>query len=123
MASPRNEDIGKKKAEIARELNVSTRTLDRMVSEKRWPSDWELERLGFLLDVPPEFLLSGFGGVTPSDPPGDALEALGRRLEELEARVEQTRTLVAEGFGLQDRLRELEAERLPPRADHGSAHP
>jgi transcriptional regulator with XRE-family HTH domain len=45
----------------------------------------------------------------PMAPPGQG------RLARLEARVEQTRILVVEGLGLQDRARELEAElSLPP---------
>lgn len=110
-------------AEVAAELEIGRGTLERVMQGKRAAKPYEVREIARALGVPEEFLLHGPG---QSDRPTEmmkasqaleALVALDQRLEALAARVEQTRTLVAEGFGLQERLRELEAEQPPPRAD------
>lgn len=52
--------------QVAAELNLSSRTLDRVIAGQRQARDWELRRLSELLDVPEWFLREGFAG-RPSD--------------------------------------------------------
>ncbi len=47
-------------ADVAPELNVSARTLERVLQGRRQARDWEIARLAELLEVPETFLRSGF---------------------------------------------------------------
>jgi hypothetical protein len=122
IVAARNDEIAAKKVELARELNVSTRTLDRMVAEKRWPSDWEIGRLAELLDVPEGFLRSGF---RPDPAEGDRSVAtqlptdLVSWLEALEEHVDQLRQWsVEDGARLARVERLLDADAEPPPVRH-----
>jgi transcriptional regulator with XRE-family HTH domain len=45
--------------DLARELNISRRTLDRMIAGKRAPRDWETARIEELLELPKWFIRDG----------------------------------------------------------------
>lgn len=101
IAANRNEDIAATKLALARELNVSTRTLDRLVAEKRWPSEWEVDRLASLLEVPDWFLRSGFTvDGSAADEERLTLERLDHRLESLEAEMTEAVRLTREALEL-----------------------
>jgi transcriptional regulator with XRE-family HTH domain len=76
---------GKASSDVAPELNISTRTLDRTIAGERLPREWELRRLADLLPVPAWFLLGGFEGLpTVDDPTAAALteiRALDRKID------------------------------------------
>jgi len=87
---------GMSQSALARELGVERRTVVNLLSESAG-FGYGITMLRFLQ-------LAGAVVDAPTESP------LESRLAAIEARVEQTRLLVAEGFGLQDRARELEAE-------------
>jgi transcriptional regulator with XRE-family HTH domain len=94
---------GKSAEEVAPELNVSARTLERVVAGKRQARDWELRRLAELLDVPEWFLREGLGGQpTESEIREGELAALRQLVEALDRKLDVA--------GLGQRLGLLEAE-------------
>lgn len=84
-------EISRLKDDLARELNFSVRTLDRLINEQRWPNDFEIERLGTLLDVPAWFLERGFEEDAESSQlgalTGTLMTALDRKIDELSPRL------------------------------------
>jgi hypothetical protein len=52
----------KKPADVAPELNISGRTLERVIAGDRLPREWEVQRLATILEVPLWFLMEGFAG-------------------------------------------------------------
>jgi transcriptional regulator with XRE-family HTH domain len=54
----------KKPADVAHELNISARTLERVIAGDRLPREWEVQRLATILEVPLWFLMEGFAGAS-----------------------------------------------------------
>jgi hypothetical protein len=107
VLSAGNDEIAALKTELARQINVSPRTFDRIIADERWANDWETEQLSRLLDVPEAFLRSGFqtpedgGAQADDDPVLVELRALDRKLDL--ANVDQRLKFIEES------LRRLEA--------------
>jgi hypothetical protein len=96
--------------DVAPELNVSTRTLERVMAGTRQARDWELRRLSELLEVPEWFLREGLAAQpTPDKIREGELAELRRQLEDLDRKIDVA------GFGqrlgvLEGLIRELLAE-------------
>lgn len=75
---------GRSPLEIAPELNISARTLDRTLSGQRQAREWELQRLAELLEVPYWFLLRGFEGL-----PLDSAATQETELRALDAKIDR----------------------------------
>lgn len=82
-------DTGRVKARVAKELNVSTRTLERMVLDQSPPNDWEVARLAEVLQVPEWFLREGFNGADAGEE--DLATVAGELLQEIVALREDLR--------------------------------
>jgi|GEM_PF-2706440 transcriptional regulator with XRE-family HTH domain len=84
--------------EVAVELNVSRKTLERTIRGERDPRPWETRRLAELLDVPEAFLQDG---LDPGRATVSGRAAMIQRLEQVRALV---RELVAEQTWLEEAL-------------------
>jgi hypothetical protein len=64
LAVDAQNEVPRLKASVAEQLNISPRTLERMILDQRRPNDWEIRQLAELLKVPEWFLREGFAGAT-----------------------------------------------------------
>lgn len=58
---------GRSPDDLAVELNISRKTLERTIRGERQPKDWETTRAAELLDVPAWFITDGLGGADEDD--------------------------------------------------------
>lgn len=78
---------GRRPADVAPELNVSARTLERVIAGTRLPREWEVKRLAEVLEVPMWFLTEGFAGAArPSE--DDRLAELARKIDGLDRKLD-----------------------------------
>jgi hypothetical protein len=77
--------------DVAPELNISTRTLGRVLSGERQLRDWELRRLSEILRVPDWFLREGLEGQPTLDDLADRelRDELRRQHDEVIARLDR----------------------------------
>jgi plasmid maintenance system antidote protein VapI len=99
---------GRTSAEVAPELNISGRTLERIIAGTRTAREWELHRLAEVLDVPPWFIEEGLEGRRQDPALGDVLDVaknierkldvddLAGRLKLLEAEISRLARLIDE---------------------------
>ena len=74
----RNLDV----ADLAPQLNISRRTLERTMRGEREPRPWETSRIEELLGLPAWFIREGIDGLVPDD---EAFSRLRLTIERLEA--------------------------------------
>jgi transcriptional regulator with XRE-family HTH domain len=92
---------GKTPEEVAPELNISARTLGRVIAGERQLREWEVQRLATVLEVPPWFLTHGLAGADrPSE--DDRLSDLERMVTSIDKKLDTLDT--------GDRLAAIEAE-------------
>lgn len=90
---------GKKTTELAPELNISARTLERVISGERLAREWEVHRLAEILEVPLWFFREGWAGAArPTD--DDRLSELERTIDRLDRKLQ--------GLDVGDRLAVVE---------------
>jgi hypothetical protein len=109
---------GRTPQDVAPELNISSRTLERTIQGQRMAREWEIDRLAELLAVPDWFLRDGFAGAPPAGADAEVERAIGaavtRALDQLvdqfNLRVEAASAQHREGsrleVGPEDRPRE-----------------
>lgn len=106
--SAAREQAGLTQPEFAELMRVHYRTVQDWESPKKQATPWDrLDEIAAVTDVKKEWLLHGEREEVVPD-----AESLGRRLEELEGLVEQTREDVGEALEL---LRQLAVAREPDR--------
>lgn len=86
-------------AEVAPALNISARTLERVMQGKREPREWEIQQLALQLAIPEWFLRDGFSGNGLSEVPDrdELLRRLAESQERLAEDMAELRRLVASG--------------------------
>jgi transcriptional regulator with XRE-family HTH domain len=76
---------GRELSDVAEELNISVRTLARVMAGNRQLREWELQRLAALTETPEWFLREGFAGQPKETAaaPDEQLQELKRRIDAL----------------------------------------